>query len=763
MACSTSLALSDLPGPQPLTPTAPIISAPPDIPTYISQQIPLLRALHGRLALAPSALTDDLTRIDAAVRAAISSVVKGREDEVAAWDRRVHDGRYAVGVVGRAVGAVGRAIVARSESAVDEPLPSQYAKLVKQADELEKVYNERLATVQSLLATISQLAILLGPPFEDAPPPTIVGPAALPRSIPAHTRLSIAGGSATASATASSSTSTSTAPTAPGINKRHSHSAAQPGKEETVEWLDVDENVVAALEGHVERALAERDVRLRDVETSFNDLIWYRDELDLPPLPLSALAIASFPARLLPSTDTEETPGAYSRYLELLQHVINSNVVPSGDEEEAGEIRGMDGVEPEIGLMRWAEEVLELWISEKNARDERIQALYEKIEPLWSRLEVAQDVIDLFIESNRGSGEATIQAYEAELERVLEIRKTSLSSFVVGVRKEIAALQESLMMSDDEKGEFGAFINDEFTEELLSEHEAEAERLRAEVDARGPLLARVKEWLSLKEDEDELERSAADPNRFKKRGTAMLQEERMRKRVEKLKPRIEAELLEALPLWEEENGRTFTALGERVIQIIEDTLAAKEAAKEAKKRAKLGLAPPKSAAPPSTLRKRPPGSVAPTPATKRTRVVSGTVLGSALPTRTVPSTARRAVSGSSAAARAGHLWLPSPMINTPTPVYGLPRAFGRDATGAHANANAGHLGRIAEHGLGRAGALRPPAATVKIALDKGAGMLGVERGRTRRESFRPRQSIIGGMLRGQVGGVEGVLEEEDVF
>lgn len=51
-------------------------------------------------------------------------------------------------------------------------------------------------------------------------------------------------------------------------------------------------------------------------------------------------------------------------------------------------------------------------------------------------------------------------------------------------------------------------------------------------------LVRVKEWIQLKADEEALEISAADPNRFKKRGTAMLQEEKMRKRVEKLKPKV---------------------------------------------------------------------------------------------------------------------------------------------------------------------------------------------------------------------------------
>jgi protein regulator of cytokinesis 1 len=51
--------------------------------------------------------------------------------------------------------------------------------------------------------------------------------------------------------------------------------------------------------------------------------------------------------------------------------------------------------------------------------------------------------------------------YEVELERCLELRRSSLSSFIVGARKEIEMLWAELMMSDDEKSDFGAFINGE--------------------------------------------------------------------------------------------------------------------------------------------------------------------------------------------------------------------------------------------------------------------------------------------------------------
>jgi hypothetical protein len=54
---------------------------------------------------------------------------------------------------------------------------------------------------------------------------------------------------------------------------------------------------------------------------------------------------------------------------------------------------------------------------------------------------------------------ADARQYEVELERCLELRRSSLSSFVVASRKEIELLWGELMLGDDEKGEFGPYID----------------------------------------------------------------------------------------------------------------------------------------------------------------------------------------------------------------------------------------------------------------------------------------------------------------
>lgn len=103
-------------------------------------------------------------------------------------------------------------------------------------------------------------------------------------------------------------------------------------------------------------------MRLRNLETHFNDLIWYHAELVMPPL-----GLGQFPEHLLPPREDEETPGAHDRYERALDRLMTRNPVPSG-EEDGVEIQGMDGIEPEIGLTVWAETLLEIVSGAGSAR-----------------------------------------------------------------------------------------------------------------------------------------------------------------------------------------------------------------------------------------------------------------------------------------------------------------------------------------------------------------------------------------------------------
>jgi protein regulator of cytokinesis 1 len=83
-----------------------------------------------------------------------------------------------------------------------------------------------------------------------------------------------------------------------------------------------------------------------------------------------------------------------------------------------------------------------------------------------------------------------------------------------------------------------AYALDDYSEEILAEHESYIEQLRAEIESKSNLLPKVREWHALVVEEDELERAQTDPDRYKRRGGAMLREEKLRKRVTMLKPKV---------------------------------------------------------------------------------------------------------------------------------------------------------------------------------------------------------------------------------
>ena len=83
---------------------------------------------------------------------------------------------------------------------------------------------------------------------------------------------------------------------------------------------------------------------------------------------------------------------------------------------------------------------------------------------------------------------------------------------------------------------------DEYTEDLLTVHEEEIKRLKEEKRKKAPLLASIRKYFEICEEEKELAAAAQDQNRLLGRGKRdpgrLLREEKMRKRVSREKPRV---------------------------------------------------------------------------------------------------------------------------------------------------------------------------------------------------------------------------------
>jgi protein regulator of cytokinesis 1 len=134
------------------------------------------------------------------------------------------------------------------------------------------------------------------------------------------------------------------------------------------------------------------------------------------------------------------------------------------DDELAGRCAGLEGVEPTPGLLAWAEATRGALEDLQRRREAHIQAMYDQLEGLWRRLRVPDDAMDGFVDAHRGSTEETIREYEAELERMLELKRERMSTFVENARGEIAKLWDELLFSEEERGDFTPYFDGEHSE-----------------------------------------------------------------------------------------------------------------------------------------------------------------------------------------------------------------------------------------------------------------------------------------------------------
>ena len=256
-------------------------------------------------------------------------------------------------------------------------------------------------------------------------------------------------------------------------------------------------------------------------------------------------------------------------------------------------------------------------LEEKRGRERRLKDLKTQVEGLWDRLAVEEADRRRFLAGNRGCGLRSINEFEAELDRLNELKRQNLHLFVEDARYKLQELWDSLYFSEEEMLEFTPAFSDVYSDALLSAHEGEIARLEALKEQRAPTLHLIHKHRSLIKDREDLAASSQDASRLLSKGnkgekrdpTRLLREEKTRKRITKELPKIEAELKKVLEKWEDEFGRPFLVQGNRYL---DELAAAAAVAKSLPPRSKTPSVPPPSTrsskAPPSTAGSRP-GSV----------------------------------------------------------------------------------------------------------------------------------------------------------
>lgn len=217
-------------------------------------------------------------------------------------------------------------------------------------------------------------------------------------------------------------------------------------------------------------------------------------------------------------------------------------------------------------------------IEEKRGRERKLKELKGLVESLWDRLGVEEGDRKRFLAGNRGCGLRSINEFEAELDRLNELKRQNLHLFVEDARYKLQELWDGLYFSEEEMLEFAPAFSDVYSDALLSAHEAEISRLEALKEQRAPTLELIDKHRSLIKDRDDLTAASQDASRLlgkntkgeKRDPTRLLREEKMRKRIAKDLPKVEVELKKTLERWEDDYGRPFLVHGVRYL----DELAA---------------------------------------------------------------------------------------------------------------------------------------------------------------------------------------------
>lgn len=240
-------------------------------------------------------------------------------------------------------------------------------------------------------------------------------------------------------------------------------------------------------------------------------------------------------------------------------------------------------------------------LDEKQGRERRLRELRTAVESLWERFGVEDQDRKAFLAANRGCGLRIINEFEEELARLNELKSQNLHLFIEDARCRLQELWDSLYFSEEEMLDFTPAFSDVSSDALLEAHEGEIVRLEALKEQRAPTLELIDRYRGLLTERDSLMASSQDASRLMARGNKgerrdpgkLLREEKMRKRIAKELPKIEADLRKELEMWEEEYGRPFLVHGERYLDEITP-------AEKAPPRSKTPSNPPPSASKPTS-------------------------------------------------------------------------------------------------------------------------------------------------------------------
>nr|KAF6714390.1 Protein regulator of cytokinesis 1 [Oryzias melastigma] len=213
----------------------------------------------------------------------------------------------------------------------------------------------------------------------------------------------------------------------------------------------------------------------------------------------------------------------------------------------------------------------------------KCEAHREKIQQMWELLQVSTEDREALSKHMVTSKRRNLEALQAELRRLEELKLRNICSVTDALRSEILELLEKCFYSSEQRQDFTAFYSVDFDDDLLAVHEAELHRLKQYYEKHQELFSGVHRWSESWKLFQELEKKAADPSRFTNRGGNLLKEEKLRCELQKSLPKLEKKLKVQIQSWENEQGCSFLVNGQKFLQFVEEQWEQHRAQKEKEK------------------------------------------------------------------------------------------------------------------------------------------------------------------------------------
>lgn len=153
--------------------------------------------------------------------------------------------------------------------------------------------------------------------------------------------------------------------------------------------------------------------------------------------------------------------------------------------------------------------LLEALDSERQAREERIQVVYDSLFALWNKLGVDDTYMEDFVETHAGISNECITAYEEEHARMIQVKNENMQLWIQNERRELKALKAELCCSsgfevqnmDEDEDE----IDFDNADAILEVIEHEKAQLLRELQSKRPILALISKYYNLLDEIKQLE------------------------------------------------------------------------------------------------------------------------------------------------------------------------------------------------------------------------------------------------------------------